>query len=187
MKKLYTGALLLAGALIFCGCAAPDEADEGFLNASPDTGEYVYTYPATWTQVRDDNMCVIEYADTVVDEEGRKIYDRVNISSVTYTLSGEFEDIDDYVNRDTVGYIALMRDTFGEKVEIVEVTDDNLDIVPAKRIVYHIRVGQDEYHFVTVPGINNNVLYDITYTAAGDNFEEHLPTLDNVVKSFKFN
>ncbi len=186
MKKFCTGVLLIAGVLLFTGCSSAT-TEEGMLTASPDTGEYVYSYPSNWTLTRDDNMSIIEYADTYVDSEGRQVYDRVNISSVTYTLSDEWESIDSYVDHEETGYIALMRDTFGENIEIAEKTDDTLGGIPAKRIVYHIRIGQDEYHFATVLAINTNVLYDITYTAAKDNFEEHLPTLDNVVKSFNFN
>jgi len=187
--------LVLTGSLLFtASCGESSSAADGYVTATPDGNDYSYTYPDVWEVIRSDSMFAIQSPDKAA-----------NISSSCYAVSLEDYDLeiyasekdpysallDDYVNRPDTGYIDLMKDNFGENVELISAEDCMVGERTGKKLVYHIKVGEDDYYFATVltllPTVGSTYLYDLTYTAQNETaFNEHLAVFDSAVASFIF-
>lgn len=187
-------ALLVAGTMLFVTSCAENTATDGYFVAEPDGKDYTYSYPDSWTVIRSDSMFAISSGDK-----------NANISSSCYAVSllDEGETVPEgtenpyayalekYVNRDAAGYVSMLKDNFGEKVEIISAEATSVDQNAGYRLLYKLKIGDDEYHFATVlavlPTVGSTYLYDITYTALGkESFDEHMPVFEGVVASFDF-
>lgn len=187
-------ALLLAGTMLFATSCAENVAPDGYLIAEPDGKDYTYSYPDSWSVIRSDSMFAIQSSDR-----------NANISSSCYAveLLAEGETVPEgtenpyayalekYVNRDVTGYVSMLKDNFGEKVEIISAEATSVDQKAGYKLLYKLKIGEDEYHFATVlavlPTIGSTYLYDITYTTLGkENFDVHMPVFEGVVASFDF-
>lgn len=188
-------AILLAGTLLFATSCAETASNDGYFTAEPDGKDYSYLYPDSWSVIRSDSMFAIQSGDKAA-----------NISSSCYAteLLAEGEIVPEgtenpyayalekYVNRETSGYVSMLKDNFGEKVEIISAEATSVDEKAGYKLLYTLKIGDDEYHFATVlavlPTVGSTYLYDITYTALGEeDFNEHMPVFEGVVASFDFN
>lgn len=199
MTKAFTiksiSALIIAGTLLFATSCADRAVSDGYMLAEPDGKDYTYSYPDTWSVIRSDSMFAIQSEDK-----------NANISSSCYAveLLAEGETVPEtagdpyayalerYVNRDVTGYVSMLRDNFGEKVEMISAEAVSVDGKAGYKLLYTLKIGDDEYHFATVlavlPTIGSTYLYDITYTTLGkENFDVHMPVFEGVVASFDFN
>lgn len=187
--------LVLTGSLIFTvSCGDSASVQDGYASAAPDGNDYSYTYPDVWEVIRSDSMYAIQSPDKAA-----------NISSSCYAVSLEEYDIesyanaedpysallDDYINRADIGYIALMKDNFGENIELISTEDTKIGERTGKKLVYHIKIGEDDYYFATVlaflPTVGSTYLYDLTYTALDQTaFDEHIAVFDSAVATFEF-
>lgn len=194
-------AVFITGSLLFAtSCSGAKTPDDGYLLAEPDGGDYSYSYPEEWKVIRSDSMVAVEAPDG-----------KANISSMQYELPLESFELsvysesespwsdllDDYVNRENGGYISLLRENFGQNVDFPEEFISDFEVneqkYPGKRLIYHIKVGEDDYYFETaliiMPSTDPTFcyLYDLTYTALGEDiYNEHKPVFDKVVSSFEF-
>lgn len=189
-------AVFITGSILFASsCADASAPSDGYAQASPDGKDYTYSYPENWEVIRSDSMFAVQSPDK-----------KANISSSCYAISSDgfntelyagAEDpwaafTDDYVNNGETGYIALLKDNFGENVEMISAEDCSLGERSGKKLVYHIKIGEDDYYFATVlaflPTVGDVYLYDVTYTAADKTaFDEHIAVFDGAVSSFSFN
>ena len=195
--------ILLTSSLLFAASCSKETADGNYILAEPDGKDYSYQYPVDWKELRSDSMIAVESSDGLA-----------NISSSWYPVSlseldlmalyGESEDpegelLSDYITKglgeDGIGYMEGLRQNFGDDI----VFEDELFDVKveggerkAKKLVYHMKVGEEEYYhetvFVLLPDDSSQCfVYVIHYTAATKEAkEQHRAAFDTVVNTFKF-
>ena len=177
--------LLLSGALLFTCTSCGNEGDnpEGLLTATPDGNDYAFTYPDNWETLRDDSMVAIGSPDGLA-----------NISTACFSIPADILSPREYADGtdEHVGYLTMLGNTYGDACTITSDEDTTLDGRDAVKITYHIRIGDDEYQFVSVlavlrTGFETSYLYDLTYTASPESFDTHLPVFEQVCSSFSFN
>ena len=195
--------LLLASSVLFAASCSKNKTDGNYIKAEPDGGDYSFEYPVEWKELRSDSMIAIASSDGLA-----------NISSSWYPISlahldltalyGESEDpegdlLKDYITEglgeDGTGYMEGLREKFGDDIVFdEEIYDEEVEggVRKAKRLVYHMRVGEDEYYhetvFVLLPDDSNQgFIYVIHYTAASDEVkEQHRAVFEGVIDTFKF-
>ena len=180
----YALTLLLSGALLFTSCSGDTVSpDDGKAIAEPDGKEYTFQYPDSWQVLRSDSMVAIASPD------GGK----ANITVAGYTLPDTFTTLSDYVHDETTGYIHYLKENFGDRIEVSEVTSPEYTVADHDSVclIYPIKIGEDEYHFATVltvlPTMGSSYLYEITYTAADQAvYDEHIGVFRDALQSFTF-
>lgn len=177
-------AFLLSGTLLFTACSDDTQTSiDGKKIAESDDKAFTFQYPDTWQVLRSDSMYAIAASDN-----------SANITVAGYALTDDFTSLDEYVSDDENGYIHYLRENFGDRIEVTEEVGEEYTIADreSKCLTYHIKIGEDTYHFVTVlttlPTIGSTYLYQINYTALDeDAFSEHLGAFRDVIGSFVFN
>lgn len=195
--------ILLTSSVLFAASCSNNNPDGNYILAEPDGGDYSYHYPVGWKELRSDSMFAIESPDGLA-----------NISSSWYPLSlakvdlyalyGESEDpenelLSDYITKgigeNSIGYMAGLRENFGENIIFEgELQDVEVEggVRPAKKLVYHMKVGDDEYFhetvFVLLPDDQERCfVYVLHYTSADETVkEQHRAVFDTVINTFKF-
>lgn len=187
-KKKAVGcalALALSGALLFTACSSAGTVPtEGKATAEPDGKEYTFEYPESWQVLRSDSMVAVASPD-----DGGK----ANITVAGYALSDEYTTLSDYVHNEETGYIHYLKENFGDRIEVSEDTSPEYTVADHDSVclTYHIKIGEDDYHFATVltvlPTMNAPYLYEILYTAENESaYDEHIGVFRDVLSSFTF-
>lgn len=177
-------AFLLSGALLFTACSNdPQGSIDGKMIAESDDKAFTFQYPDTWQVLRSDSMYAIATTDNTA-----------NITVAGYAMSDDFTTLDEYVTNEQTGYIHYLRENFGDRIEISEEVGEEYTVAnrESKCFSYHIKIGEETYHFMTVlttlPTIGSTYLYQINYTALGEEaFSEHLGAFRDVIDTFAFN
>lgn len=181
----YALTLILSGALLFTSCSGDQNAanPDGKVTAEPDGKEYTFQYPDSWQVLRSDSMIAI------ASPEGGK----ANITVAGYTLPDTYTTLSDYVHNKTTGYIHYLKENFGDRIEVSEETSPEYTVADHDSVclIYHIKIGEDDYHFATVltvlPTVGSPYLYEITYTAADEAvYDEHIGVFRDALQSFTF-
>jgi hypothetical protein len=195
--------LVLTSSLLFASSCSNNTADGNYILAQPDGGDYSYHYPVGWKELRSDSMYAIASPDGLA-----------NISSCWYPVSlagidlyatyGASENpegdlLSDYITKglddNTNGYMGGLYENFGDDIVFEgELTDVKVEggTRAAKKLVYHMKVGDDEYFhetvFVLLPDDSTRCfVYVLHYTAANETAkEQHRAVFDTVVNTFKF-
>lgn len=177
-------AVVLSGALLFTACSGnTDTTDTGKITAEPDGKEYSFQYPDSWQVLRSDSMYAIAAPENT----------QANITVAGYALPDTFTSLSEYVENPETGYIRSLQETFGDKVQPEIQSGSDYDIAGHDSVclTYHMKVGEEEYHFATVlttlPTMGSTYLYAITYTALGEEvYNEHIGVFRDVIQSFTF-
>lgn len=185
---------ILAGALFLTSCGESSlSAADGYLIAEPAGKDYAFSYPENWTVIRSDGMFAIQEPEKQANISSSSF--SVSLEQMNPELYAESENpwgelLEDYVRGEN-GYIATLSETYGDRVTLVSTEDCTVGERQGKKLYYHIKVGDDEYHFATalaiLPTMGDAYLYGITYTALGEEaFSAHKAVFDSVVASFEF-
>lgn len=201
LKKniLRTAAVLvITGTLLFsasCSDGNNPESIDGYIIANSEGGDYSFTYPDTWSVLRADGMYAIgekeSGANISVSSFGLS-FDAETLSAYAESENPWEKLLDDYINENDTGYLAVLSQTYGTGFSFVSAEDCTVGGRAGKKLIYHIKIGEDDYHFASaltlLPTMGDTYLYGITYTAADEaSFSAHKAVFDGVVSSFEFN
>lgn len=195
--------ILLTSSVLFAASCSNNTAEGNYILAEPDGKDYSYHYPVGWKELRSDSMFAIESPDGLANISSS--WYPVSLADIDlYAVYGESQDpegdlLSDYITKglsdDSAGYIEGLRANFGENIVFEgELQDVKVEggIRPAKKLVYHMKVGDDEYFhetvFVLLPDDQSGCfIYVLHYTAADETVkEQHRAVFDTVINTFKF-
>ena len=180
----YALTLVLSGTLLFTSCANETAPTSGKAVAEPDGKEYTFEYPESWQVLRSDSMVAVASSEA----DGK-----VTITVAGYAMPDSYTTLSDYVHNEETGYIHYLKENFGDRIEVTENTSPEYSVADHDSIclTYHIKIGEDDYHFATVltelETMYSPYLYEILYTAENESvYDEHIGAFRDVLQSFTF-
>lgn len=184
LKKITAAAIALSVVLLtLCSCGENETGmPDGMILVQSDFVSCKLYVPDDWIPQA--------YAgtDTGTSMIGAKANDNSNVSLVPMTPSGSYESADDYFR---TNYYAKIQSTFKNTVLIEdECSTENqyfgVQKVGCVKYVYTVESDGVSYKIMQYFMMNAGYLYIFTYTAAEDNFSEHLEEVSSMVQNFEF-
>ena len=151
-------------------------APEGMKLASNNDVAYRFYVPHAW-EINGD----VEIYAAYVKEEGAVL---ASVSVVPYYPDVESMSVAEFFAQCE----SMMKATAGEDGYELLHTEAEIDLGgrPATAYTYRYCVGGVEYRYKQVVAAYKSMLYSVTYTARGEQFDRYLAELDRMVDAFEF-
>ena len=152
-----------------------------------------FQYPIEWESVMTEGLDTEDISEFLkgshIPKDNRIAFDIPNTKGKFTIL---IEDSDkknlEELLQEQIGFYSG-EDIMGGKEETLEITDVNLSGEPAKKIiVYAKEVDKRLYDtkIMQIVSLHDNKRYSIVYLMNPASFDNHLPTIEKMIQSFKF-
>ena len=166
--KLLSLILALFAAMALVSCGEIDEnAPEGCVEISADGVGYNFYMVKDWLVMEQSGITSAKVSD----------FDPSNVSVMGFD-SGDTHSAEEYWSKYSEDFTA----GFGEIKYEEEGTDTTLCRLPAKKYIYTVNIGGEDYKFMQIVCYAQNTaiftsqpeVYVFTYTARADRYDEHI-------------
>ena len=146
-------------------------APAGMKLASNDDVAYRFYVPSSW--ILD---TALPTSSAYVSED-----DRSNVSVTVYMPEVDRMSADEYWELASGQIRAVCPD-----MTLISVTETALDTRPARTYLYTATVGERLYRFAQTVAAYRGMVYTVTYTALDEQFDAHLPEVEQILSAFDF-
>jgi len=166
--------LILVVLFVLPACSAGQaDAPSGMKRLSNDFVDYNMFIPEAWTIITDENT---GYLSAYFNER-----DRSNITVTAFEVTKTYASLDEF----WADYEAEFQSTFSD-MEYLRNERILLDQHEAKAVEYTATVTGMPYKYMQIVCVRGTTAYLITYTAAEDNYDDHIETVWAVINEFSF-
>lgn len=173
INRMFILALTIS-VVAFTSCSAGQaNAPSGMKRLSNEYADYNMFVPEAWVIVSDDNT---GYSSAYYSES-----DRSNVTVTSFDENVGYASLDDF----WADYEEEFQSTFSD-MEYVSNEKTTLSGYEAKAVEYTATVTNAQYKYMQLVCIRGGYVYLITYTAAVENYDDHIDTVWAMINEFTF-